>query len=230
MGRVKVKICGITSVADAVAAQAAGADYLGLNFYWDSPRCVTSETARDIIRATPKCRHVGIVVQPSESDLLRLHGVPLALLQMYAGEQLQSSPALQQLRLPLALAGGIASFEDYLALMALRDSYLSAGHKVPLFVFDAKVPGLFGGTGQTARWEILGPPQPNESSFRRITRHSDWYFLLAGGLTPENVADAVRIVQPFGVDVSSGVESSPGVKDSEKMRRFIAAARSAASR
>lgn len=230
MGRLKVKICGITSVADAVAAQAAGADYLGLNFYAESPRCITPDAAREIVRATPRCRHVGIVVQPSDDDLERLGGVPLHLIQMYAGEELQNSRALHLLKTPIALAASIGTFEEYLSLKSLQDSYLQAGHKVPLFVLDAKVPGLYGGTGQTAKWETLRPPRPGESTFRRVPRHSDFYFLLAGGLHPDNVAEAVRIVQPFGVDVASGVESAPGVKDAVMMRRFVTAARNAEGR
>jgi phosphoribosylanthranilate isomerase len=202
----KVKICGITSVADGLAAADAGADLVGLMFYDQSPRHVTVAQAAEISRALPPfLLRVGVFVNPSEELVLQAIGqCGLNLLQFHGDEPSDFCTqfgvmSLKALR--VRDAGSLKQLEEYRTEGFLLDAYSSNG---------------LGGTGETFNWEIaleagrLGKP-----------------IFLAGGLTPANVAEAVRKARPFAVDVSSGVESSPGKKDAEKMRAFIAAVRAA---
>jgi phosphoribosylanthranilate isomerase len=203
---VKVKICGVTSVSDAQAAVQAGADAVGLMFYSGSPRHISMEAAQEIARTLPpSVIRVGVFVDPSPSDVfaaIQLCG--LNLLQFHGAE---SSEFCQQF--------GVMTMKAF----RMRD----AGSLAPLpsfsadaFLLDSHVRDKRGGTGETFNWDLA----VEAKKFGRP-------IFLAGGLTPENVADAIRAVQPFAVDVSSGVEISPGRKDPEKIRAFIAAARGA---
>ncbi len=201
---VRVKICGITNLADAQVAAEAGADALGFNFYDRSPRFIPTKVAAEISRALPPFTlRVGVFVNPSEELVLRAIGeCGLSLLQFHGDEPpdfctqfgLMSMKAFR-----MRDAGSLKELPEYRTDAWLLDAYAS----------DA-----LGGTGERFNWDLaievqkLGKP-----------------VFLAGGLTPENVAEAIRKVNPFGVDVSSGVESSPGKKDHAKVRAFIKAAK-----
>jgi len=205
---VQVKICGITNVPDALAAIEAGADALGFMFYEKSPRHVQPAAAAEIIRALPPVIiKVGVFVNASEDLVLRAIGdCNLNVLQFHGEE---TPEYCTQFGLMSVKAFRIRDAESLKALPEFpTDAWL----------LDAFSPEARGGTGETFNWDLaseaakLGKP-----------------IFLAGGLTPENVAEAVAKVRPFAVDVSSGVESAPGKKDPAKVRAFIQAAKRAAS-
>ncbi len=213
--RLRIKICGLTSVADALAAARCGADLVGLNFYPPSPRCIDLATAAEILQALPpQVEAVGVVVNE------RLRGVaarflPLARLRIiqFHGDrpEIEAPPAFQQIvAFAIADTAGLQGITAYLA--RCRDQ----GALPRAILVDARVAGLHGGTGRTAPWDLLETFRPGVP------------LILAGGLTPDNVAEAVRRVRPDVVDVASGVETSPGRKDADKMRRFIDNAREVA--
>ncbi len=201
-----VKICGITSVADGLAAAAAGADAIGLMFYEQSPRFVTLDSAAKISRELPpSVIKIGVFVNaPAETVSRAIGECALNLLQFHGDE----SPAFCR-QFPVMTIKAFR-IRDAASLRTLPDYDTSA------WLLDASVPDRLGGTGATFNWDLA--VQANQLG-RPI--------FLAGGLTPENVADAVRKVRPYAVDVSSGVESAPGKKDPQKMRDFIHAAKSA---
>jgi phosphoribosylanthranilate isomerase len=202
----KVKICGLTSVADARAAAEAGADMIGLMFYDKSPRNISIAQASEISRAlSPFVLKVGVFVNPTEAEVMEaISACGLNLLQFHGDESsefcthfgLMSMKALR-----VKDADSIAALENYSTDAFLLDAYSKSG---------------LGGTGEKFNWDLAVEAQ----KFGKPV-------FLAGGLTPENVAEAVRIVQPFAVDVSSGVESAPGIKDAAKVRAFIQAVKSA---
>jgi phosphoribosylanthranilate isomerase len=204
---VKVKICGITNREDAQAAVAAGADLLGFVFCEDSPRHVTVAEAAVIAQIVPpQVVRVGLFVNaPEERVAEALSACGLQLLQFHGDE----TP--EYCRQFGAMSMKAFRMKDAATLQHLRE------YPTDAWLLDAFVPNQRGGTGHTFNWELavaavkLGKP-----------------VFLAGGLTPENVAAAVRQVQPFGVDVSSGVEAAPGKKDHAKVRAFVQAAKSAA--
>lgn len=202
---VEVKICGLTSPDDALRCIEAGADAIGLNFWPGSPRCVDLATARSIVDvAGDRAEMVGVFV---DFDLTRVRealgetGVQWA--QLHGSEP----PELVAALLPWA----------YKAVGVKDGSAVEIARTYPgeHLLLDASVPGMPGGTGRTFDWSIAA----EVAKERKLT--------LAGGLNPDNVADAVMAVRPFRVDVASGVESEPGRKDPELVRRFIEAAKSA---
>jgi phosphoribosylanthranilate isomerase len=205
---VKIKICGITNVEDAQAAVAAGADLLGLVFAEDSPRCVSIEQAAMIARvAPPYIVRVGLFVNaPAERVMHAMNACGLQLLQFHGEETPDYCRQFGAMSMKAFRVKGPETIQ------ALTEFATDA------WLLDAFVPGQRGGTGHSFNWSLaveavkLGRP-----------------VFLAGGLTPENVADAVRTVQPYGVDVSSGVEASPGKKDHAKVRQFIHAAKAASA-
>lgn len=201
-----VKVCGVTSVSDALACVQAGVDALGLNFYAGSPRCTSVEIARAIVDAVGKSvLTVGVFVDASYDEIssvqretglrcVQLHGhEPPALLARFVPHAYKAV----RVRGPQSLAEAASYPGEYLLL-------------------DAYVPGAAGGTGARFDWRLAADFVTATPS-RKVT--------LAGGLTPENVAAAVAAVQPFCVDVASGVESAPGVKDLAKVAAFVAAAK-----
>ena len=203
---VKVKICGLTNVEDALAAVEAGADLLGFVLWEKSPRYVTIETARDIARRLPPAaRRVGVFVNATvEQVMFSLRICDFSALQFHG----QESPAFcQQFSVMTIKAFPI---RDAASLEAM------AAYDTDAFLLDSQVEGQPGGTGQTFDWSLAAK-----------AKKFDKPIFLAGGLTPQNVAAAIRVAQPFGVDVSSGVESAPGKKDRQKMRDFVAAVRAA---
>ena len=202
----KVKICGITNVGDALAAAEAGADMIGLMFYEGSPRHITIATAAEISRAlSPFVLKVGVFVNPEEALVTRaIAGCNLSLLQFHGDE---TSEFCTQFGLMSMKAVRVRDAES---LKQLENFQTEA------FLLDAYSKSGLGGTGEKFNWDLAVEAQ----------RFGKPIFL-AGGLTPENVADAVKQVRPFAVDVSSGVESAPGKKDAAKVRAFIAAVRAA---
>jgi phosphoribosylanthranilate isomerase len=211
---VRIKICGITNVADALAAAALGADAIGLNFYHGSKRHVSVETARAIIRALPPfVEPVGLYVNQPIDEIFHwavsMQWLPTFQIHADFHELLPDMACRWIMAFPVRDASSLAQIDEYL------ERCRHHGRLPDALLVDAHVAGEYGGTGRVAPWELLAgyrPPVP---------------LILAGGLTPDNVAEAVRIVRPYAVDVASGVESSPGQKDVELMRRFIEQARAA---
>ncbi len=206
-----IKICGLTRVDDALVAAEAGADFLGIIFHAPSPRAMRPAEASSLIHETkqraPSAKWVGVFVDaPLERvrrivDTAKLDGV-----QLHGDEPPEAVEQLVRAGLFVIKAFRVAARND----LAKLDDYSPSA-----FLLDTYAPDRHGGTGQAFDWSI---------ALDAATQHR---ILLAGGLTPENVASAVEAIHPWGVDVSSGVESAPGRKDVEKMRAFIAAARHA---
>lgn len=215
--RLRIKICGLTDPADGDCAARLEVDAVGLNFYEASPRYVDRNQAEIILRGLPAAiEAVGVFVSR------RLHdGMALAqaldrihVLQWHGEEREPSDPG-GYLLIPafrVRDAGSLREIATFVATSRQR------GFPLAGVLVDAHVPGQPGGTGQTAPWDLLTDFDPGVPLY------------LAGGLTPENVAEAVRVVRPDAVDVASGVEASPGRKDPERMRRFVENAREAAAR
>lgn len=211
----RVKICGITNVEDARLVAEAGADAVGLNFYPKSPRCIDLATARRIIEALgPGIAKIGLFVNASvehiwatatelQLDMIQLHGdEPPAML-----AELRSFPILRAFRLG---ADGFA-----LPMKYLKECE-KLGCRPAAVLFDTAAPGVYGGSGQIGNWTLL-------SHYTEIAEHPP--MVLAGGLNPENVADAIRVVRPYAVDTASGVEINPRQKSAEMVRAFVAAAK-----
>jgi len=199
-----VKICGITNTDDARVAVEAGADAIGLNFVPGTPRYIEVAAAREIARAIPDAvKKVGVFVNESVKTINRcVREVPLDIVQLHGDEAPETARLVEA---PIFKAVRVRGEIDVERLRAYNaDAYL----------LDTFVEGAHGGTGKTFDWDLALPVQD-----------AGLPVLLSGGLTPENVADAVRRVSPFGVDVSSGVELGPGKKDPGKVRAFIANAR-----
>ena len=204
--KTQVKICGLTSVAEAQAAAEAGADMIGLMFYDGSPRHVSQATAEEIARALPPfVLRVGVFINPDEALVTRaIAGCGLNLLQFHGDEE---SDFCTQFGLMSMKAIRVRDAES---LNQLEKFHTDA------FLLDAYSQAGLGGTGEKFNWDLA-------VEARKFGKP----IFLAGGLTPENVGDAVKQVRPFAVDVSSGVESAPGKKDAAKVRAFIAAVRAA---
>jgi phosphoribosylanthranilate isomerase len=203
---VRVKICGITNLDDALAAVEAGADALGFVFYPQSPRAVRPKTAGDIIGRLPGfALAVGVFVNEDLTAVRQIMSdCGLQFAQLHGNESPQYCAELGRLAVK---AVRIRDHKDLAAMSAYR---------VGAFLLDAFVPGLPGGTGTAIDWNLALEAKPYGP------------IILAGGLTSETVGEAIRRVRPYGVDVSSGVELSPGKKDPAKVRAFIANAQAAA--
>ena len=202
---VRIKICGITSREDALHAAACGADALGFVFYAGSPRCVAAETAAAICAALPPfVTRVGLFVNAAPAQIRAIaEACGLDAIQLHGDE-----------------APAACDFAPRRTIKALRvkDAASLAGHAqfaTSALLLDAWVADAYGGTGQACNWELAAG----------VARQRP--VILAGGLTPDNVAAAVRQVRPYGVDVSSGVEQAPGRKDPAKVAEFIRRAREA---
>jgi phosphoribosylanthranilate isomerase len=211
---VRIKICGITNPADAEQATRFGADMIGLNFYAKSPRCIDETTARSILQVLPTAvEPVALFVNEPLAQMQRTAEVLNIRTVQIHGDHHEILPSGATRWIPafsVADAAGLQHITSYL------EKLLFVGSAPAAILVDAHVPGMYGGTGQVGPWELLADFKPGVP------------LILAGGLTPDNVADAIRLVRPYAVDVASGVESSPGKKDPDKMRRFIDAVRSAA--
>lgn len=196
---VRVKICGITSLEDALVAVEAGADALGFVFHDDSPRHVTPDEAAGIIAALPPfIQTVGLFVnRPIEYVKDTAARCRIDLVQLHGDEPPEFCDAVER-RVIKAFR-----VQDITSLDSIRN------YRVAAHLLDAYSPTAYGGTGLTFNWDIATVAR----EFGPV--------ILAGGLTPDNVRDAIETVQPYAVDVSGGVESAPGRKDPEKVREFI---------
>ncbi|MDA1183261.1 MAG: phosphoribosylanthranilate isomerase [Acidobacteria bacterium] len=199
-----VKICGITELSDAVHAVEQGATALGFVFWSRSPRCISPDRAATITAALrPGVQTVGVFVNEAVDEIrLVADQAGLTTIQLHGDEP--------------------ASYANELDRSVLRATTVDRIEQVAaawpadtIFLMDAADPVLRGGTGRTVDWG------------RAAAAARSWRIVLAGGLTPDNVAEAVDTVRPFGVDVSSGVEDAPGVKNRDKVARFLASARGA---
>jgi len=201
---VKVKICGNTNLDDAMAAVQAGADAVGFVFYAKSPRVVDPKTAAEIIaRLPPFVVPVGVFVNEEIGTVRRImEDCHITLAQLHGDE---SPDYCADLGRPVLKA---------IRVRDRRDLERMTAYQVGGFVLDAFVEGRPGGTGVTIDWDLAGEAQVLGP------------VILAGGLTPDNVLEAVRQVRPYAVDVTSGVEASPGKKDHAKVRAFITNAKS----
>ena len=204
--QVFVKICGVTNLDDALAAVNAGADALGFNFYRLSPRYISPHAAREIIRQLPEnILKVGVFVNEAPEMVLQIaEEAGLTALQLHGDE----SP------------GYCHEFDDYYVIKALGvmkdvDLNKAASYDIDAIMLDTKDDELRGGTGRTFDWSIA-------NGVHKLMPE----FFLAGGLSPENVADAITTVRPYAVDACSSLEISPGRKDHARMRAFVEAARS----
>jgi phosphoribosylanthranilate isomerase len=198
----KIKICGIKTVNDALAAMEAGADMLGFNFYPKSPRFISVGQCRDIMSVMRRYGHilyVGVFVNASPAEARAvMHTCALSLAQLHGDETPEMLNSLNG-----------KAFKAFRGLPENLHGFVRKA--APAFLMDASVKGVYGGTGITADW----------SSAAELAKQ--YPLLLAGGLAPENVAEAVRCVHPWGVDVASGVEAAPGKKDPSRMRAFVQA-------
>ena len=196
----RVKICGLTRSGDAAAAVAAGAWAIGVVLSPVGPRALDISRAAAVFAEAPdSVERVGVFVSPGREDLERAASqLPLTRVQIHG--ELEES-ARSGIGLPIIRA---RSFESAADLDALRPA------EGELTLLDSIGPGGVGGTGQVLDWQTLGRAAPS------------WPYVLAGGLDPENVSAAVTATTPYAVDVSSGVEREPGIKDHEKMTSFIA--------
>jgi phosphoribosylanthranilate isomerase len=202
---IRVKICGITCLDDALVAVEAGADALGFMFYPPSPRSIRPDEVRRIVEQLPPFvarvgvfvnadeQHIRLIVREAGIDTVQLHGKePVELCRSLA-----PLPVMKAFR--MEGPGALNALTPYTGCAWLLDSYVA---------------GVFGGTGQTFNWDLAC------EAVRRGGK-----VVLAGGLTADNVARAIAAVSPYGVDVSSGVETSPGKKDPDKVRAFVRAAK-----
>jgi phosphoribosylanthranilate isomerase len=201
----KTKICGIKTLNDALAAIDAGADLIGFNFYPKSPRYVEVGMCRNIMsvmRQHGRVTCVGVFVNASVGEIFAtMETCGLSLAQLHGDEP---SAMLEELN-------GKA-FKAFHGIPADVNGFVR--NDSPAFLVDASVKGLYGGSGVAADWN---------GAAELAKKYS---LLLAGGLTPENIAEAVGRVKPWGVDVASGVESAPGKKDPSKMKAFVRAVQS----
>lgn len=211
---VRIKICGVTTPDAARQAADAGADAVGLNFYPQSPRYVPPARAAGLVRALPAfTAPVGVFVgTPMRQACAVAFQLGLRALQTYDDAPPDEDP------FPFAHvpAFRVKDATDLERIVSFVRAATAAGRAPAAVLVDAHVAGAMGGTGHRAPWELLAGWNPGAP------------LILAGGLTPDNVAEAVARVRPWGVDVASGVESAPGVKDPDKVARFVKNVRSAA--
>lgn len=199
MRNVRIKICGITRMDDALVAVEAGVDSIGLVFYGPSPRAITVARASELVsRLPPFVTVTGLFVNAPVGEILEtVAQVGIDVVQLHGDE----SPEFCK-----ALPGRVIKA---LRVASAGDVNLSLGYDVAAILYDAKISGLPGGSGRTFDWSLL-------------QHHSGRCpMILAGGLNPGNVAQAVVEVRPYAVDVSSGVEVAPGVKDHSLVRKFV---------
>jgi phosphoribosylanthranilate isomerase len=211
-----VKICGINDVDTARWVAELSPDAIGLNFYSGSPRCVDASTARRIVRALPPyaVEFIGVFVDHEPADIIRIcRECEIWKAQLHGDYSLADVDACLE-AIEVIRVVRFRGKEWPLELTSELNKLTSHQRHNMHYLADAHVPSAYGGTGQTAPWQLLASHWP------------DWPpLILAGGLTPDNVSAAIQAVRPFGVDVASGVESSPGVKDRQRVERFIEQAR-----
>jgi len=214
MDRTYVKVCGLTRVDEALECVRAGAEWIGLNFHPASPRYVSPALARKIVNELPRpAKAVGVFVNRLAREVAELAGeLGLEIIQLHGDEPPEDIRFLEAFRVVRAFRVGSA--EDLGRMTTYLRSAAECGRAPDAILVDAHVPGQAGGTGVTIPEEILQGLPTHER------------LILAGGLSPRNVAERIAQVRPWMVDVASGVESSPGRKDLALVRSFIEAARS----
>ncbi len=208
-GRIFVKICGITNELDALAAIEAGADALGFNLVPQSKRYIDIEKAASWIDKLPRdiCK-VAVMADPNWEDACRIGQLPfLDALQLHGGESPEFCRRLADAEIPFAKAVPVTASKS----LADLPNYFT-----DTMILDSSAGGAFGGTGKPFPWKFA--PE-------FVRHHPRITVILAGGLNPENVVEAVSVVRPRGVDVTTGVEESPGRKDHSLIRAFVQAAR-----
>lgn len=206
-----VKICGIRDEPTARAVAEAGADAIGLNFFAASPRCVDVATAARIVAALPATvEPIGVFVNASARRMREVATeCGLRTLQLHGDEPPELLAELREFRLIRAFRvgeTGLVEVRSELAQLQAMQVELTG------CLIDARVAGVYGGTGATAPWEVVAAEWPSVGGPPLI---------LAGGLTPQNVGQAIRVCRPWGVDVAGGVEAAPGVKDLKKVCAFV---------
>jgi phosphoribosylanthranilate isomerase len=204
---IRFKVCGVTSLVDAEFADRCGADYLGFNLYPKSPRFVSLAKYRAMAERLPERKHVAVAVEPAPDELAAMDAAGFDRFQIHFRAET-----------PLATIAGwserVGADRLWLA-PKLAPAVDVAAEWLPLahtFVLDTFQAGLFGGTGKTGDWGKFA---------RHQAAHPEKTWILAGGLNPENIGDALRESGARFVDVNSGVETAPGVKDHEKLKRFV---------
>ena len=202
--RTRIKICGITRKQDALAAVEAGADALGLVFYPPSPRHLERVDASEIGAVIPPfVQRVGLFMNPEASRVRdTLQALDLDLLQFHGDESAAFCESWNRAYIKAIPMGGMGGDAD-------PEAYMRSHPKARGFLLDSHAPGEAGGSGKTFDWT-------------RLPRDTKRPLILAGGLHPGNVGEAIRQIRPYGVDVSSGVESAPGIKDPARMQAFCA--------
>jgi len=207
MNTIRIKICGVTTPEDARAAADAGADAVGLNFYPKSPRFVAPSQAAALIRALPAfTAPVGVFAgMPLRQVCAIAFQLGLRGVQTY-DEQPPTEDTFPFAHVPAFRVKDVAGLD---AIRVFIETSTAQNRRPAAVLIDSHVEGQMGGTGHRAPWELLVGFDPGVP------------IILAGGLTPENVAEAIRVVRPWGIDVASGVESAPGRKDPDKVARFI---------
>ncbi|HNV86928.1 MAG TPA: phosphoribosylanthranilate isomerase [Candidatus Omnitrophota bacterium] len=202
---IRVKICGLTRPEDAVAAAEAGADFLGLVFA-ESPRQINAETASDLMRAVPRFKNwVGVFVDEPPENIVNLAArLRFTFAQLHGNESPENCRVLTGKGLQVIKAFRIQGGDTFGKI---------SDFDVPYILFDSFSPARPGGTGRHFDWSLL----PRQEKTGR--------FFVSGGLDENSVSELLSFTAPFGVDVSSGVEDSPGIKNKEKITRFIRAVR-----
>jgi phosphoribosylanthranilate isomerase len=205
------KICGITTPEDALGCIEAGAGALGFNFYPLSPRSIPVNGDLSWIAKLktdyPDIAFVAVVVNPEEELLHRLEGAGCFDAIQFHGDETPEFCIAEGRRFPRWIKA--------LRIRSVADLEAASAFKTPFLLLDAAVPGTYGGSGHTIDWNL---------ALGFVAAHPEIRVVLAGGLNPSNVGDAVQSVHPHAVDVASGVESTPGAKDAAKVKDFIAAA------
>lgn len=220
-----VKICGITNLEDALVAVEAGADAVGFVFYEKSPRCVTVESAREIVANLPaSVEKVGVFVGPTAEMVIEIsHEAQLTAAQVYPdakGHLLEASDEFlrkAECDLIVALSSRVLESQTGDDPVAFWLSQRTVGRTLAVLV-DSGSADRPGGTGEKSNWE-------HATFIREGMKRIGLPLIVAGGLTADNVQGAVEVFHPWGVDVSSGVEARPGKKDPEKVRAFVRAVR-----
>ncbi len=212
-----IKICGIRDVETARAVAGMNVDAIGLNFFDKSPRHVDERTAAQIVEALPaEVTPVGVFVNHSAEQIRRTcQSCGISTVQLHGDEPASLLAELEGLRIIRALR----TDGDFASLAAEQFAAYSAGGVAPwAWLVDARVPHVYGGSGETVDWDSLDAAGRDER----------WPpLILAGGLTPENIARAIQTANPWGVDVAGGVESSPGVKNLTRIEEFVCRSRDA---
>ena len=216
----QIKICGVKRAADLAWLADSGADAVGLNFVRTSVRSLKVDPGREMVKQANGLglKTVAVLMNPTAAELRKfLSSMPVDFIQLHGDEQPELLNDLPEVAIIKAISWSGRREEKQLARQWL-DSEICARGQLRAFLVDAFAPGVGGGTGRTARWDLLTP---------RPTCFGEIPILLAGGLTPANVAEAIIATHCTGVDTASGVESSPGCKDESLVSDFVRSAKEA---